>query len=268
MNLSVIEANRRVHSELILSGEYQKSPHRRRESAKRLQALLAQLRTSKNVEHLDIGCGDGFLFECKPEGWVSHGIDVTPEMLNECAINHPSVKLEQGFAESLPYLDASFDVVTCYSFLDHIESTDKFYAEAIRVLKPGGLFYFGLSPNRDFYLSLKQTELFELSDFLKNELDVPLELQKAFDDGAYYEKNHGINKMDLLSCEPGKTLNYGLSPIEEIEKLKVLGVQQIKIEHEWIFQQNRLGPEAIEMIKKFLPFTSPCFKYFDLIGEK
>ena len=269
MRLNVIEANRRVHSSLILSGEYQKSPHRNPESAERVRSLLSRLHgSSKELMHLDIGCGDGFIFECKPENWESHGVDATPEMLTACAKNHPKVKLQEGFAETLAFADSSFDVVTCYSFLDHLESTQNFFAEAMRVLKPGGVFYFGLSPNRGFYSSLLQSSNFELSDYLKRSTDIKIELQKAFDDGTYYEERFGIDKNDLIQCEPGKSIAYGLCPLEECSKLESLGIKKIRIGYEWIFQQNRLDTTAVEIITNFLPFTSSCFKYFDLIGKK
>lgn len=269
MNLDVIEANQRVHTTLILSGEYQKSPHRSPESIQRVRSVLSSLHPSSNeLMHLDIGCGDGFLFECKPENWVSKGVDATPAMLAACATNHPKVELKEGFAEALPFPDSSFDVLTCYSFLDHLESTDRFYSEAMRVLKPGGVFYFGLNPNRDFYASLLQVNCFELSDFLRKTVDIPLEVHKAFNDGSYYEENFGIDKIDLEQCEPGKSIARGLSCGEEHTKLKALGFGGIRIEYEWILQQNRLDPDMISTLIRFLPFTSSCFKYFDLMGTK
>jgi len=269
MNSEVIEANRRVHSSLILSGEYQKSPHRSAESVLRVQSILSGLHPSSQLlAHLDIGCGDGFIFECKPSHWVSHGVDVTPEMLQACASNHPEAALQLGYAELLPFKDASFDVLTCYSFLDHLESTERFYAEAMRVLKSGGVFYFGLSPNREFYAALKRTPQFNLSDTLCRRLNLSLELEKAFDDGSYYEKNFDIDKNDLARCEPGKSNTLGLSPEEERSKLERLGVSRIEVQYEWIFQQNRLDPIIISNLIDFLPFSSPCFKYFDLKGVK
>jgi SAM-dependent methyltransferase len=269
MNLDIIEANQRVHTALIISGEYQKSPHRRPESTRRVRSVLSSLHPSSNeLMHLDIGCGDGFVFECTPENWASQGIDATPAMLAVCAKNHPNVKLTEGFAEALPFSDSSFDVLTCYSFLDHLESTDRFFSEAMRVLKPGGVFYFGLNPNRDFYASLLQSNFFELSDFLRKTVDVPLEVHKAFNDGMYYEENFGIDKKDLEQCEPGKSITHGLSCGEEHAKLKALGFGEIQIAYEWVLQQNRLDPDVIDTITKFLPFTSSCFKYFDLMGKK
>jgi SAM-dependent methyltransferase len=269
MNSEIIEANRRVHSSLILSGEYQKSPHRSAESVRRVHSILSGLHpSSHSLAHLDIGCGDGFIFECKPGHWSSHGVDATPEMLQACASNYPDVKLELGYAELLPFKDATFDVVTCYSFLDHLESTECFYAEAIRVLKPGGVFYFGLSPNREFYSALIRSPQFKLSDTLRHQVDLSLESEKAFDDGSYYEKNFGIDKQDLARCEPGKSIALGLSPEEEQTKLGRLAVSRTEIKYEWIVQQNRLDADVVKNLTDFLPFTSACFKYFDLIGVK
>ena len=269
MSSEVIDANRRVHSSLILSGEYQRSPHRSTESVRRVQAILSGLHLSgESPAHLDVGCGDGFIFECKPGHWVSHGIDATPEMLEACASNHPGVSLQLGKAESLPFRDATFDILTCYSFLDHLESTASFYAEAMRVLKPGGVFYFGLSPNREFYVALMRVPQFKPSETLCRQVNLSLEFEKAFDDGSYYEKNFGINKNDLVRCEPGKSINLGLSPEEERSKLNLLGVSCIEIKYEWVFQQSRLDPGIVGNLTEFLPFTSPCFKYFDLMGVK
>ena len=269
MNLKIIEANRRVHSSLLLSGEYQKSPHRSLESVRRVQTVLSELHVNdQRPSHLDIGCGDGFIFECVPKHWNRHGIDATPEMLQACALNHPEVKLQLGLAEKLPFNDSSFDIVTCYSFLDHLESTERFYAEAMRILKPGGAFYFGLSPNRGFYVGLMSARNCKLSKALIEQVDLPLEFHKAFDDGSYYEASFGIDKKDLILCEPGKSITNGLEPYDERSKLESLNASKVEINYEWIFQQNKLGADKVKNLIDFLPFTSACFKYFDLTGIK
>lgn len=269
MNSVVIEANRRVHSALISSGEYQRSPHRGHDNVQRVRAVVAHMLppASGAVHHLDVGCGDGFMFECTPSDWVRQGVDITPEMLQVCASRHPDVKLHEAYAEHLPFADATFDAVTCYSFLDHLESTAPFYEEVLRILKPGGHFYFGLSPNREFNLALERSVDYPLSEQLMK-LDLSLELKKAFDDGSYYHENFGINPEDLRDCEPGKSVAKGLLGSEELHKLKNAGFSQASIEYEWVFQQNRIDPAIVGNLRSFLPFTSPCFKYFDLTGTK
>ena len=151
MPSKVIDANKKVHSILVTSGEYARSPHQKHENKERVSKKLALLCNSDTViRHLDVGCGDGFIFDCRPMRWSSMGIDVTNEMLEACKRKHPDIALQMGEAESLPFDNETFDVVTCYSFLDHLENSALFYQEAYRVLRPGGKVYFGLNPNRKF----------------------------------------------------------------------------------------------------------------------
>ncbi len=53
--------------------------------------------------------------------------------------------VEQGFAEDLPYDDASFDLVVAQSVLEHVVDPQRVFEEVFRVLKPGGAFYFHTS---------------------------------------------------------------------------------------------------------------------------
>lgn len=99
--------------------------------------------TPMNV--LDIGCGAGFLSnQLSEDGHRVTGLDQSPESL-KVARNHDHtcrVKYERGDALSLPYEAQSFDVVTCMDFLEHVTAPSKVIAEAGRVLRPGGLFFF------------------------------------------------------------------------------------------------------------------------------
>jgi SAM-dependent methyltransferase len=55
----------------------------------------------------------------------------------------PSVQVHPADATSLPFLDGSFDVVVCFTMLHHLPTPalqDQLFAEARRVLRPGGVF--------------------------------------------------------------------------------------------------------------------------------
>ena len=56
--------------------------------------------------------------------------------------NTNSVNYDYGNAYELPYNDAHFDAVCCMDFLEHVEKPDRVIAEASRVLRSGGLFFF------------------------------------------------------------------------------------------------------------------------------
>ena len=94
---------------------------------------------------LDIGCGGGFLANYLAS--VGHrvtGIDASSDALAVAARHDfgQTVHYQQGDALRLPFADASFDVVCAMDFLEHVENPEHAIAEAARVLKPSGLFFF------------------------------------------------------------------------------------------------------------------------------
>jgi SAM-dependent methyltransferase len=53
------------------------------------------------------------------------------------------VEVRQGDGTALPFADGSFDAVVCFTMLHHVPSAqlqDRLFAEAARVLRPGGVF--------------------------------------------------------------------------------------------------------------------------------
>ncbi|HEX5224130.1 MAG TPA: class I SAM-dependent methyltransferase [Solirubrobacteraceae bacterium] len=54
-----------------------------------------------------------------------------------------SVDVVEGDATAMPFADASFDTVVCFTMLHHVPSAaqqDRLLAEVTRVLRPGGMF--------------------------------------------------------------------------------------------------------------------------------
>lgn len=94
---------------------------------------------------LDIGCGGGFLSNALGKsGHEVYGIDMSEESL-KVAKKHDltnTVNYQLANAYSLPFPGQSFDVVCAMDFLEHVEDPQKVIAEASRVLKPGGIFFF------------------------------------------------------------------------------------------------------------------------------
>lgn len=95
---------------------------------------------------LDVACGTGDLsIELLKRGYSVTGIDLSEEML-EIAKQKTATANSQfsilnfqlGNAESLPFLDASFDAVTCAFGIRNFVHLEKGLEEMTRVLKPGG----------------------------------------------------------------------------------------------------------------------------------
>jgi len=93
---------------------------------------------------LNVGCGTGgFNMVAEEAGARTVGVDADPEAIAICAL-----KREKGggafvraAAERLPFPDASFDLVYCFSAIEHVESVEDSVAEMVRVARPGGLVY-------------------------------------------------------------------------------------------------------------------------------
>ena len=65
---------------------------------------------------LDLGCGDGaFCAFAARRGAIVHGLDAEPDAIAEALEAVPGADFRLGLMESLPWADASFDVVTAFN---------------------------------------------------------------------------------------------------------------------------------------------------------
>ena len=65
-------------------------------------------------------------------------LDLSPEMLAIARKKYPDITFLEGYAEKLPFKDASFDVVSAGFGVRNFEDLGKGMREFHRVLKPGG----------------------------------------------------------------------------------------------------------------------------------
>lgn len=93
---------------------------------------------------LDAGCGFEPRVHVMPEiaarlGWQVDALDLRLPMHG--MIDHPLITRNVGDLTATEYEAETFDVVLCISVIEHLASEDrvKFWTEAARVLKPGGV---------------------------------------------------------------------------------------------------------------------------------
>ena len=144
----------------------------------------------RDLHILDYGCGGGQLvIYLRLLGYEQVlGVDVSPE--NE-AVNRQLAQRLGLSAETfttydtrtLPYADASFDLLLSETVLEHVHNLDDYYREASRVLRPGGraLLFF---PHRLVPFDTHSRTWF--LHYLPRPLQGPLYDRLTTQGGAYY----------------------------------------------------------------------------------
>src|SRR5215210_1533750 len=104
---------------------------------------------------LEIGSGTGyFTLNLMQAGVVAAGVctDVSPGMLTTLRGNAARLGLDVETAvcdaASLPFEDASFDLVLGHAVLHHLPELERSFADFMRVLRPGGVLLFAGEPSR------------------------------------------------------------------------------------------------------------------------
>lgn len=94
---------------------------------------------------LDAGCGKGTWILRPYKGRFRFVVGVDVYVAPKCRGNPcgcPADAFSLASLESLPFRNASFDLVMCYLVLEHVPHPDRVLAEFARILKPGGTLIF------------------------------------------------------------------------------------------------------------------------------
>jgi SAM-dependent methyltransferase len=110
---------------------------------RKLEVLLSYLRACGKrpgkLHWLDLGCGRGDLLRMgKAEFARACGSDVSPESVKYC--KDVTVRVQES-AESIPFDDSSFDLVTAACVYHHVDANQRasLTASVYAALKPGGI---------------------------------------------------------------------------------------------------------------------------------
>jgi len=105
-----------------------------------IETMLHDIQAKLDTAHpriLDVGCGTGANLEMLARFGEAEGVDVSLDALSFCrerGLNN----VRHGDAERLPYPDNSFDLVTAFDVIEHLDNDQMGLGEIFRVLKPGG----------------------------------------------------------------------------------------------------------------------------------
>ncbi len=270
----VVAANQRVHSQL--ADQYNETePHFRPENQEKVRRRLEAIAGSAPSQDrmLDLGCGTGFLLNLAHDlfGRID-GVDATQAMLDRVDLSPGNITLHQGVVENLPFENGTFDVVTAYSFLDHLADHVPVLNEAARVLKPGGRLYVDLIPNRSFWNSV-----YAAAESRERPLDsiVEREINELVNHEQKLQEQFGIDPVDWQFAEPAKSEGKGFDAEVLREETEAAGFDA-EIRFEWYLGQAVVmhgnSVEASELVddhlRRLVPMSANLYKYIVLTGTK
>jgi len=190
ITLSYLDADNRVAAE-------------RFEASEEFQEItrLLGLRNGTQLKILDLGCGNGIasyafarlghaVTALDPDTSEDVGLGAIPRLMP--MVNRGSIETLQGFAESLPFATATFDVVYTRQALHHFRDLAGGLKECARVLKPGGRLFATREHVVDDEAQLQQF----LRDHLLHKMHGG---ENAYPLGKYLSALHGAG-LRVLKC--------------------------------------------------------------------
>lgn len=103
------------------------------------EAVLGRLLTASGTRLLDVACGSGYAAMMAAErGAELAGIDASERLIEIARVRVPAGDFRVGDMRSLPFESGSFDTVTSFSGI--FPGWEQAMDEAVRVMRPGGLF--------------------------------------------------------------------------------------------------------------------------------
>lgn len=112
----------------------------------RLEAALG--RRVRGLRLLNVGCGTGgFNVVAEQAGATTWGVDVDPEAVTIARARLAKGRILCAPAEALPFPERSFDIVYCFSTLEHVQDARQALREMVRVVRTDGALYLH-TPNR------------------------------------------------------------------------------------------------------------------------
>jgi len=271
----IMRANIEVHTRMV--EQYNSEPHFRPENQAKVRGVLEGLAASTGGGRLlDVGCGTGFVLNLARDLFKEiHGVDVTPAMLAKVDTSSGNITLHNQPAESLPFAANTFDAVTSYAFLHHLEDYTKVLREVHRVLRPGGVLYVDLEPNREFWRLMTELERREragerFSDIVQREIRAVLHTDEQV------SRDFGIDEETFNKAEYTKAVLGGIDAQLFAGQCRDLGFSECQVVPQWFLGQGAVmhgqsfasAATIEEYLVRVQPLSLGLFKYLRFLVRK
>lgn len=130
-------------------------------TVKRYEELLQSWQPYRQTNRiLDVGCGIGYFLEtAKADGWEVYGTEYTERAVQICAAK--GIAMQKGELNPDAYPPESFDVITSFEVIEHINNPREEMAKFYHLLRKGGIVYI-TTPNFNSTLRLFLKEYYNV----------------------------------------------------------------------------------------------------------
>lgn len=189
---------------------------------KRYEEVLDKMEPfRRNNKILDVGAGIGYFLEiAKKRGWHVYGTEYTDEAVKIC--RDKGINMQQGKLDSSNYDKGSFDVITSFEVLEHINNPVEEINNFHSLLRQGGLVYI-TTPNFNSVLRYKLKSEYNVITYPEHlSYYTPKTLEKLFKESGFKKKKIETTGISLtrLRNSRGKTQQENISEYSDDEILR------------------------------------------------
>lgn len=144
-----------------------------------------QIRKTNNI--LDVGCGIGyFLEEAKKRGWNVYGTEYTDEAIKIC--DNKGINMQKGVLTPSNYNLESFDIITSFEVIEHINNPTEELNNFYKLLRKGGITYV-TTPNFNSILRYRLKSTYNVICYPEHlSYYIPKTLKKVFTQSGFKAK--------------------------------------------------------------------------------
>lgn len=191
---------------------------------KRYHELLDKMEPYRKTNRLlDVGCGIGYFLEvAKERGWEVYGTEFTDKAVQICEAK--GINMQQGVLDPTNYSPESFDIITSFEVIEHINNPQTELSNFHTLLRKGGLCYV-TTPNFNSLLRYRLKGDYNNICYPEHlSYYTPKTLRKAFHSTHFQSLKVETTGISITRLRQGKgktTVQNAISQHSEDEQLRV-----------------------------------------------
>ena len=199
---------------------------------KRYEELLEAMEPFRKTNKLlDVGCGIGYFLEvAKRKGWEVYGTEYTDEAVAICS--EKGIHMKKGKLAHSNYPAQSFDIITSFEVIEHINNPNEEIHHFNKLLRSGGLVYV-TTPNFNSLLRYRLKATYNVITYPEHlSYYTPKTLKRLFRQHGFKTKKVVTTGISLtrLKTSSGKSNQPLISATSDDEKIRN------QVESKWYLQ--------------------------------